>query len=127
MLTIALVLEILGSPKDHVEKTLRMVIDKLKAEEGIKLIKETVYEAQEIKQLWSTFADLELEIRDAEKLIDICFDYMPSSIEILDPQSMDLGSKTFGDMLNDLLARLHKYDMMVKSLRAENILLKKGR
>jgi len=59
-----------------------------------------------------------------QKLSDICFDYMPSSIEVLDPAGMEMDMGMFSDMLNDLIARMHKYDMLVKNYNAENTLLK---
>lgn len=119
-----IVIEILGTPKDHVEDAMKKVIEKLKEEQGVKLLRETTYKAEQIKNMWSTFSDLEIEVEDVSKLIGICFDYMPSSIEIIEPSKMDLETTTIADFLNDFLARLHKTDMMLKNAMAENKWLK---
>lgn len=119
-----IVIEILGMPKEHVEDAMRKVIEKLKGEQGVKLLRETTYKAEQIKNMWSTFSDLEIEVEDVSKLIGICFDYMPSSIEITEPNKMDLETTTIADFLNDFLARLHKTDMMLKNAIAENKWLK---
>lgn len=119
-----IVIEILGMPKEHVEDAMKKVIEKLKEEQGVKLLRETTYKAEQIKNMWSTFSDLEIEVEDVLKLIGLCFDYMPSSIEIIEPNKMSLETATIADFLNDFLARLHKTDMMLKNAMAENKWLK---
>lgn len=119
-----IVIEILGTPKEHVEHTMKMIVEKLKNEKEVKLLRETTYEAEQIKKLWSTFSDLEIEVEDVSKLVDVSFDYMPSSIEILEPHKMDIETTKLSDLLNDLLAKLHKVDMLLKNTMAENKMLK---
>lgn len=119
-----IVIEILGTPKEHVEKTMNLIIEKLKKEKDVKLLKETTYKAEKVKELWSTFSDLEIEVKDMQKLIGVCFDYMPSSVEIMDPLKMSLETKYIEEMFNDLLAKLHKVDMVLKNALAENKFLK---
>jgi len=119
-----IMIEILGTPKEHVEETIKKVIEKLKNEEGVKLLKEVTYEAEKIKEMWSTFSDLDIEVEDTTKLVGICFDYMPSSVEIIEPLKMNIETTMITEFLNDLLARLHKTDMILKNTIAENQLLK---
>src|SRR3989344_1244375 len=119
------VIEILGSPKEHVEKVVQMVIDKIKNENGIKLVGGKAYEAKKVKELWTSFAEVELEFEEMDKLVGFCFDYMPSSVDILEPDNININSGNFTQLLNDLLAKLHQYDMLAKNLRAENIVMKK--
>ena len=127
---VKIVIEILGSPKEHVEKTMKGVIEKLKNEKEIKMLRETTYEAEQLeseqlKNMWSTFSDIEIEIENISELMGLCFDYMPSSIDILEPHKMDLETTKIAEFMNDLLAKLHKLDMMLKNAIAENTILKK--
>jgi uncharacterized protein (DUF2344 family) len=119
-----IVIEILGTPKEHVEETIKKVIENLKKEEGVKLLKEVTYKAEKIKEMWSTFSELDLELEDVTKLVGICFDYMPSSVEIIEPLKMNIETTMISELLNDLLARLHKTDMLLRNAIAENQLLK---
>ena len=119
-----IVIEILGTPKEHVENTMKMIVEKLKNEEDVKLLRETTYKAEQLEKMWSTFSDLEIEVEDISKLIGISFDYMPSSIEILEPPKMNIETIKITDLLNDLLAKLHKADMLLKNAIAENKMLK---
>lgn len=117
------VIEILGTPKEHVESTLEKVIEQIKKD--YKVLSETTYKAEEIDKLWSSFADLKIEFPSPEKIFDFCFDFMPSSIEIISPDNLQINALKLTDNINDLIAKLHKYDMFIKNLRAENILLKR--
>ena len=126
MIKVRVIIEILGSPKEHVEEIINKVVKKIETEEtDIKLLNGKSYEATEVKGLWSTFAELELEFNNLYDLIGFSFDYMPSVIEILEPEKIDIGMGDVNELLNDLLAKLHNYDMVTKNLSAENILLKR--
>ena len=120
------IIEILGSPKEQVEKAIGIVVDKLKKDKELRVDRVEVVEAKKVKELWSSFCELEINLK-LSKLLNFCFDYMPSSIEILEPDKLDLESMELGGFLNDLLARLHSYDMVVKNLKAENIIMKRDR
>lgn len=119
------IIEIAGFPEDHVKKTMDMVMEKLKAESKIRVIKEFVAEVEKIKEMWSTFADMELEFEDMDSINNFCFDYMPSSIEIMNSEKLHIDANEISNLLNDLLARLHNFTMFLKNLQAENINLKK--
>jgi len=121
------IIEILGSPKEHVERTMGIVLGKLKEKKDLKVLGEKTFEAEKIKDkpFWSVFTELDIEARSIDALLGYCFDFMPSSIEILEPERLDFQCSELNNVLNDVLGRLHQYDMILKNLYAENILLKK--
>ncbi len=121
------IIEILGSPEEHVKKTMQMILDKVKKYPDTKILQEKMFPAEKIsdKNLWSTFAELDMEVKSIQTLTGFCFDFMPSSIEIIEPEELPMQHHAISDVLNDLLARLHQYDMVLKNIHAENILLKK--
>jgi hypothetical protein len=51
---------------------------------------------------------------------------MPSSIEISKPEELNMKKSTIEDFINNLQARLHDVDMIVKKLKNENDFLKKN-
>ena len=120
-----LIEEVVGSPKEHVEATLKNVIEQLKKEEGVKVLKEENYEAELLKNgLWSAFAEIEYETASFKRMLEICFDYMPSTFEIIEPAGLEIDTNDIASLFNDLLAKLHKYALAIKTLQAENLLLK---
>ncbi len=117
------IMEILGSPKDHVEKTAKLVLDKVKERSDIELIKSYISDSKQVKQFWSCFVEVEMRIENIDKLIGFCFDFMPSSIDILEPSTLEMPAREVNGFINDLMARLHRYDMFLKNLRAHALML----
>lgn len=122
------VLEILGKPKEHVDKALSMYLEKLKDDDNkTVVINEKIHEAKEQDDgFFSTFAELEIVSEDLPALVGFCFDYMPSSVEIVAPEEMKIKQRDITNVINDLQARLHTLDMLIKSTRTENDFLKKN-
>lgn len=121
---VRIIIELLGQPKDLMVKTFDTMLAKLKEE--CKVVKEDRADFKPEGKLWSTFAELELWVKDFQKLTSIMFHYMPSSIEILEPQQFVLRAHDFSDYLNDMQGRLHETDMKLKNSRAEVEVLKKN-
>lgn len=119
------IIEVIGSPKEHVEKALGMILNRVKEEKYLEVVKAASFDAKQVKEFWSTFAETEIDFNDIKGVIDFCFNYMPSSIEILDPTLLSMKVKEVNDMLNDVLAGLHKYEMVLKNVHAQNILMKR--
>ncbi len=124
-IVVRVIIEMLGAPKEYIETTLKNYIEKLK-KDGIKIIKETVEPAQKQKELFSTFVELDIEFEKIEELLGFCFDSMPSSVEILEPEELKMTAGVLSDYLNDLQAKLHEVDMVVKTTRAQNKVLDKN-
>lgn len=123
---IRVTLEVLGSPKEHVEETLKNIVNKLKEEKDIKILDTKIYEAKQLENtFWSTFADIEFQTLTFSRILDICYDYMPSVIEILEPSTFEVPTQDFARILNDFLMKLHKYAMVLKKLQSENIFMMK--
>ncbi len=126
MIKAKLIIEIMGSPKEFVEKILNEILEKIKKEQDVKILTEQVADVEQLKDgFWSNFSELEISVDNVERLMNICFDYRPSSIEILEPEKTELGMDYLTGLLNDLLAQLHKYDMLIRNITAENMILKK--
>ncbi len=121
------VVEVAGFPKEHIEQVMSKVANNIK--EKFEVVKSEIFDSVELKDkmagFWSIFSEIEIKFDDINAITVFCFEYMPSSIEILDPEELSFESMTFGGFLNDLLARLHEYDMVVKNLQAENMVMKK--
>ena len=120
------IIEILGRPKEHVEETLKKYIEKIKEDSDLIILKEDYAEAKQQETMWSTFVELELVVKGVQKMIGFCFDYMPSSIEILKPEQLTFNNRDMIVFLNDLQAKLHNVDMITKQLNAENNFLKRN-
>lgn len=124
MIKLRTLIEIAGFPKEYIEKVMDNLITKIKEDKDIVILKISVAETKQVKTMWSTFTELELEFKSFLSILNFCFDYTPSSIEILSPEHLEFKSVDFADFVNDLLARLHHYNMIVTNLNSENKVLK---
>jgi len=118
------IIEVLGKPKEHVENAIKEYIEHIKQDSELVVLDEDYSEIKEQGKLWSKFVDLDLVIKGTKKLISFCFEYMPSSIEVIKPEHLAMTNPELSNFLNDLQARLHNVDMIVKQLKAENDFLK---
>lgn len=116
------IIEMLGAPKEHIEKTMKDYVDKLK-NDGLNIVLEVYNDAVPSEGLFSTFAELEIGFDKLADLLSFCFDSMPSSVEILSPENLVLSSGILSGFLNDLQAKVHDNDLIVKTLSARNKVL----
>ena len=118
------IIEVLGKPKEHVENALKEYIEHIKQDSELVILNEEYSEINEQGKLWSKFVELDLVIKGTKKLISFCFEYMPSSIEVVKPEHLVMTNPELSNFLNDLQARLHSVDMVVKQMKAENDFLR---
>ncbi|VVB81632.1 Uncharacterised protein [uncultured archaeon] len=117
--------EILGAPKEFIAKSLQEHVDKIK-KDGLDIQIEKYAEPVPADKLFTQFVELQIAFKDTGELLDFCFDSMPSTVEIMSPEKMELDMAAFEDFVNDLQGRLHQTDMMLKGLQAQKQVLDKN-
>ncbi|MEK6901615.1 MAG: hypothetical protein AABX37_04685 [Nanoarchaeota archaeon] len=122
------IIEVLGKPQEHVETAIKGYVQNLKEDERYHVVREEYAEIkkQEKHDLWAGFVELELQVEKMEDIISFCFDYMPSLIEILEPEELTFEDVDVSHFLNDLQAKLHAVDMVAKQMKVENEILQKS-
>jgi hypothetical protein len=127
----SLILEILGRPESHVKEGLQTIVMKLGAEKGITILEKTIHETKPLEEapgMFTTFAEILVELDGLENYFAILFAYMPAHIELIEPENISLPNAGLNELANKLLARLHEYDAVVKKSTTErDILLEKLR
>ncbi len=119
-------IEIMGAPQKHVEDTIKLVVKKLGEEKGVSTVSEQVHPAEANDKLFSSFAEVELLVMDFSTLTRLVFDYMPSSFEILKPESFRLPMLEVSNFVSDTLAALHHIDFKLKDVNAANRILERN-
>lgn len=123
-----IIIEILGKPANYIEKVINLAVDKLSEEKGVELLGKKVHQSELVKgseSAFTVFAEAEVLISGMSKLIEIIFDYMPASVEIVEPSNIKFKLEDANALLNDLAMRLHQYDALSKKLRLERELFVK--
>ncbi len=130
------IIEIAGAPEEHVKETMNKVVNLIKENKDLDLKTQDIAEPKENEfsnpsnkdqkvKIWSTLGEFEIEFKDFDALTNFCFEFMPSSIEIIEPLDLKISANDMNNTLNDILARLHhqskiimEYAALKKSLAA---------
>ena len=128
IITFRAVIEVLGKPQEHVEESMKQYLQQLQEDKRFKVQHKQLAEIkkQEEQDLWTIFAELEVQTDQLQNLTIFCLDYMPSLIEIIEPAQMTLTDIQLSEFLNDLQAKLHQIDLLAKHVKIENDHLKRN-
>jgi hypothetical protein len=121
--------EVVGNPKEHVEKTMKEFMDNIKKDSQMKVLSEEYGEAEELKGsegLYSTFCDAEMLFENLDKMNWLCVNFMPSSIDIIAPEELIFKDKDLTNWFNDMLAKLHEVSVGYRQNSLKEELLTKN-
>jgi len=121
------IIELVGKPKEHVEGAIKLYLEKIENNSEIEVLKKDISEIKEMKEakgFFGSFIELEILIKDFPTLAGFCFDYMPSSIEIIAPKEFKIKESELSTFFNDLQGKLHSLDAFAKRLNQENDFIK---
>ena len=126
------IINIIGRPADYLKVIMGKVIEELKKDKDISIQKTRIEEPTIIKQkteqlekvvgkkeVFGTFCELEMEFKDFSKVLGFMIDYMPTSIEIIEPSEIKMSLHEMNGFLADFMSKLHLYDELMKKLKLE--------
>ena len=125
------IFEIMGRPLKHIKATLGNLIDKLGEQKGINIIRKEIREPKPVekegvenKNLFTTFAEVELIADNLSLIFDIALNMLPSHVEILAPKELKFKNFDLSSVVSNLCLRIHRYDELAKiSLMEKNSLI----
>ena len=115
--------QIAGGPKEHIEKTMELLIKKIKEIPGIKVLSCDTAEAEKNEEWWTTFSELEIIFKKFDDFNTFIYEFMPSSIEIIEPEKLTITNQNLSNVFNDIITRLHDTDMVLKEQSAQKQLI----
>jgi hypothetical protein len=123
---VQLVIEILGRPKEHVLESLKEIVNRLSKEPGITLLESDFHEpalVKDSKELYTSFAQVTVELESIGKYFAIIFGYFPAHIELISPENLKISNGLLNEVGNSLAIRLHDYDALAKRIVNDNSIL----
>ena len=115
--------EVIGRPQEHVVKTTDAYIEKVKQDNDIEIIDVKKGEPNAVEDMEGYFGaiiEFEMLFSNLKILTGFCFDYMPSSIEIIEPDNINFKDRELSSFYNELQNKLHGMDMVLKQMQMEN-------
>lgn len=122
------IFEILGKPAEHLKEALEGILKRLGEEKDVEVKNKTIHEPKTLndnKDLFTTFAEVEVEFTSTTALMAVMFAYMPAHIEIHSPEHIIFQNNDLNEFLNELARRLHAYDEVARVLQAEKTILER--
>ncbi len=116
------IFQIIGRPEKFVVDSMNDVLDRLGKEKGVSVLRKEVHEPSEIedrKDIFSTFAEAEVEFENADSFFMMMFNYMPANVEVISPNEHKFKANEFNLFVNELLRKLHQYDNLAKAFILE--------
>jgi hypothetical protein len=124
--------EMLGKPKEYLEESMTKFIEVFSAEKNMIISSKKVYPPKQVENkdkdgvliakddIYSTFAELSLELNDLISLFLLTFKYLPSHVEIEKPQELRLKNNELNIIISEIIMRLHNYDSIAKGALLNN-------
>jgi hypothetical protein len=123
-----MILEIMGRPPEHVKESLNTIVVKMGSEKGTNVVDKKYHdpkpiEEKNVKDLFVAFAEVGVEFDSLTHFLSVIMGYMPSNVEVYEPEKFKLNSSDVNEMSNFLMGKLHRYDEMAKRLIGERDIL----
>ncbi len=121
-----MIVEMAGRPAEHVKDSLEKHIGVLNDVNDIEVHSIKISEPREIEKssgseevhsgepVFTCFAEADFETGSFARMSETMFDFMPSSVEIIEPSEVRLDMSEATNLLNNISGRLHRYDEIMK-------------
>ncbi len=106
---VKILFEVIGNPKEHIDKTIQLLKGQIEKEDGVKIIESEIGPAEETeKGLFGAFLEAEMLVKNFYRLSYLAFNYMPANIDIMAPSKFTFKDSDMTDFFADTLALLHE-------------------
>jgi hypothetical protein len=110
-------LQMIGKPKEYLVESMNKIITGIESEEKKYAIFETQFFDGDNKENFFTYVcEIKMLFSKPLDIIDFSFDYMPSTIELVDPPNISFSSADFSSFINEMLIKNHDLNMLTKTL-----------
>ena len=127
MVRVMMIVEMAGRPAEHLTESLEkhvgvlrdvedVEIHEIKVSEPRVIVQEEGKEVAEGDEMFTAFAECDIELPNFARMSETMFDFMPSSVEVIEPNNVSLEMIEATDLLNNISGRLHRYDEIAKIL-----------
>ncbi len=127
MVRAIMIVEMAGRPARHLTESLEKHISILNEVKDITVHSIRVSKPREIKRedmseggmskediMFTAFAEADFECDNFGRLSETMFDFMPSSVEVIEPSKIGINTTEATSLLNNISGRLHRYDEIAK-------------
>ena len=117
-----MIVEMAGQPPEYVKERLEQHVGVLQTFKDVEVHSIHVSEPKEVekgKNFFTCFAEVDFEAERFSRISDIMFDFMPSSVEVVEPSKVNLDASEASNLLNNISGRMHRYDQAAMMLKGK--------
>jgi hypothetical protein len=111
-----MIIEVLAINEDAAKTALEKHVEKMEKEEDTMVLEKRFHEIQEvekplpnIEKAYSNIIDVDVLTKDFDQLVRVVVSYAPSSIEIIEPESIKMDMGEAQGILNSVSEIIHKF------------------
>lgn len=122
----SMIIEVLGRPPEHLTEVLEKIIERIDNEKNVTITSKRLNAPVPMKDkpdLFTTFAEIEVEVKTIKELAVLLFKYMPAHIDIISPENIKMTNNDVNEIFNELARRLHGYDEVARVMQVEKRIL----
>lgn len=124
MIEARLTIEMMGRPKKALQNALETVVKEIKEQNKVEKVHYS--KPKKVgKTLFTAFTEFIVSVEDYGKLMGIIVDYIPTIVEILSPQNINIGMEELQDSLNDFVTMINGFDRQLKVAQSKNASLER--
>lgn len=100
------IIDIAGKPESAVSQAIDKTEEKIENFKGAKVLEVAKAEPElneNTNGMYTAFLDLEIEFDTPRIAMQFIVEYLPTSIEIIEPSKLKISSEEFSDVLNDMV------------------------
>lgn len=129
MIRATAIVQILGKPKEHIEKVVKDIADTIPEQgytvERTELMPVEPAEGEDEEGLYSGLFEVDLKLDDHEELFAFIQDYNPTSLEVSEPDEFTMRLPDYNGLVTSVVTIVQQYDQLLKEKIAENIAISK--
>ena len=126
MVRAIMIVEVAGRPAEHLKAALGEHIGVLNKVDDVTVHSIKLSEPRALARgdgqqvtgdseiMLTCFAEADFECNSFARLSETMFDFMPSSVEVIEPSKVSLSATEATDLLNNISGRMHRYDEIAK-------------
>lgn len=102
--TLKAIIDIAGKPESALSKALDKVEERIDETESFEILEIAKAEPElQDSGMYTAFLDLELKCSNPRSAMNFIVEFLPSSVEIIDPKNLKVSCEEFSDVLNDMV------------------------
>ena len=126
-----MLIEVAGFPQEHVDHAMKLITEKFAADRtDVRNISKKTnaakkVESPDVKEFYTGFLEIDAEYEDIIALLHLTLEFLPSHVEIIAPENIQLATTNLTELFTDISGRIHQYESMVRSLKADQEIMER--